>query len=70
MLFLTLLIGIFILIQGIFEVILAFQIRPTGNWFWVLLSGLINSDQYYSRDVDLVEVARGSRVGVGGVGGD
>ena len=39
---LTLLIGIFILIQGVFEVILAFQIRPSGNWFWVLLSGLIN----------------------------
>lgn len=39
---LTLLIGIFIFIQGVFEVILAFQIRPSGNWIWVLLSGLIN----------------------------
>lgn len=39
---LSLWIGIFIFIQGIFEVILAFQIRPSGNWSWVLLSGLIN----------------------------
>ncbi len=40
--FFSLWIGIFIFAQGVFEVILSFQIRPSGNWIWVLLSGLIN----------------------------
>lgn len=38
---LTLLLGSFLLTEGIFETILAFQIRPERNWLPVLINGII-----------------------------
>ncbi|HEY9298930.1 MAG TPA: DUF308 domain-containing protein, partial [Phormidium sp.] len=38
---LTLAIGISILIPSIFQVILAFELRPATHWGWVLLSGIL-----------------------------
>jgi uncharacterized membrane protein HdeD (DUF308 family) len=38
---LTLVLGIFLLIEGIFEIILYFNIRKTRNAGWVLLDGII-----------------------------
>lgn len=38
---LTLVLGWVILVQGIFEVIAAFQVRPEPNWSWMLMSGII-----------------------------
>ncbi len=38
---LTLLLGSFLLTEGIFETILAFQIRPEPNWLSVLINGII-----------------------------
>jgi uncharacterized membrane protein HdeD (DUF308 family) len=38
---LTLLLGSFLLTEGVLESILAFQIRPRQNWGWVLANGLI-----------------------------
>lgn len=35
-------IGIFVFVEGCFEVILAFKMRPAQNWGWVLLSGVIS----------------------------
>ncbi|SRR5579883_1150734 len=37
---LTLALGIVFLIEGIFEVITAFQVRPDRNWGWTLFSGI------------------------------
>lgn len=37
---LTLVIGITILVSSIFQVILAFELRPAKHWDWVLLSGI------------------------------
>lgn len=37
---LTLALGILIFIEGVFEVSLAFQLRPASNWSWVLVSGI------------------------------
>ncbi len=39
---LALALGIFTFMQGVIEVILAFQWRPTANWGWVLLSGIVD----------------------------
>jgi uncharacterized membrane protein HdeD (DUF308 family) len=36
---LTILLGVLFLIQGSFEVALAFEMRPNANWIWMLLSG-------------------------------
>jgi uncharacterized membrane protein HdeD (DUF308 family) len=38
---LTLLLGSFLLTEGVFELILAFQIRPQKNWAWVLTNGIV-----------------------------
>lgn len=39
---LTLIIGLTILVDGILEIILAFQIRPVSGWQWALLSGFVS----------------------------
>jgi uncharacterized membrane protein HdeD (DUF308 family) len=38
---LTLLLGSFLLTEGVFELFLAFQLRPQNNWAWVLVNGII-----------------------------
>lgn len=38
---LTLVLGITIFVQGVIQVILAFEIRPARNWGWVLLGGIL-----------------------------
>ncbi|MFB2769905.1 HdeD family acid-resistance protein [Pelatocladus sp. BLCC-F211] len=38
---LTLLLGSFLLTEGVFELILAFKLRPQQNWTWVLTDGII-----------------------------
>lgn len=38
---LTLLLGSFLLTEGVFESILAFRLRPQQNWTWVLTDGII-----------------------------
>lgn len=38
---LTLLLGSFLLTEGVFELILAFRLRPQQNWAWVLFDGII-----------------------------
>lgn len=38
---LTLLLGSFLLTEGVFELILAFRLRPRQNWTWALTNGII-----------------------------
>ncbi len=38
---LTLLLGSFLLTEGVFELILAFRLRPQQNWAWVLVDGIV-----------------------------
>lgn len=38
---LTVLIGAFLVVEGIFEIILATQLRSTANWVWMLLNGIL-----------------------------
>jgi uncharacterized membrane protein HdeD (DUF308 family) len=38
---LTIVLAAYLLVQGIFQTILAFQIRPLGSWLWMLLSGIV-----------------------------
>lgn len=38
---LTLLIGSFLLTEGVFELILGFKLRPNQNWGWVLADGIL-----------------------------
>lgn len=38
---LTLLLGSFLLTEGVFELIFAFQLRPRPNWLWPLVNGII-----------------------------
>ena len=38
---LTLLLGTFLLTEGVFELILAFRLRPQTNWAWVLVNSLV-----------------------------
>jgi uncharacterized membrane protein HdeD (DUF308 family) len=38
---LTLIIGIYFFIDGIFRVILAFQIKPEARWGWMLTNGIL-----------------------------
>ena len=38
---LTLLLGSFLLTEGVFELILSFRLRPQQNWTWVLGDGII-----------------------------
>lgn len=38
---LTLLVGSFLLTEGVFNLILAFRLRPQENWTWVLVDGII-----------------------------
>jgi len=38
---LTLLLGSFLLTEGVFEIILAFRVRPERNWLSVLLNGIV-----------------------------
>ncbi|MDZ8056457.1 MAG: HdeD family acid-resistance protein [Aulosira sp. ZfuVER01] len=38
---LTLLLGSFLLTEGVFELILAFKLRPQHNWTWALGNGII-----------------------------
>ncbi len=38
---LTLLLGTFLLTEGVFNLILAFRLRPQQNWSWVLVDGII-----------------------------
>lgn len=35
------LIAIFMTVEGIFELLLAFQFRPARNWSWMLFSGIV-----------------------------
>ena len=38
---LTLLLGSFLLTEGVFELVLAFRLRPQQNWTWALGNGII-----------------------------
>lgn len=38
---LTLLLGSFLLTEGVFELILAFRLRPQPNWTWALVNGIV-----------------------------
>jgi uncharacterized membrane protein HdeD (DUF308 family) len=38
---LTLLLGSFLLTEGVFELLLAFRLRPQRNWAWVLVDGIL-----------------------------
>lgn len=38
---LTLLLGSFLVMEGVFELILAFRLRPQQNWTWALGNGII-----------------------------
>jgi uncharacterized membrane protein HdeD (DUF308 family) len=38
---LTLVLGTFLLTEGVFETILAFRVRSAPNWFWVLANGIV-----------------------------
>lgn len=38
---LTLLLGSFLLTEGVFELVLAFRLRPQPNWTWALGNGII-----------------------------
>jgi len=38
---LTLIVGIYFFVDGIFRVFLAFQLKPAANWGWVLLNGIL-----------------------------
>ncbi|PIG93561.1 HdeD family acid-resistance protein [Gloeocapsopsis sp. IPPAS B-1203] len=38
---LTLILGITIFVQGVLQVLLAFDLRPVRNWGWVLFSGIL-----------------------------
>lgn len=38
---LTLLLGSFLLTEGVFELILAFRLRPQPNWTWALTNGIV-----------------------------
>lgn len=38
---LTLLLGSFLLTEGVFELILAFRLRPQQNWTWALTNGIV-----------------------------
>jgi len=38
---LTLLLGSFLLTEGVFELILAFRLRPQQNWTWELVNGIV-----------------------------
>uniref|UniRef100_B8HLT7 HdeD family acid-resistance protein n=1 Tax=Cyanothece sp. (strain PCC 7425 / ATCC 29141) TaxID=395961 RepID=B8HLT7_CYAP4 len=38
---LTLLLGSYLLTEGVFELILAFRLRPQPNWTWVLSNGFV-----------------------------
>jgi uncharacterized membrane protein HdeD (DUF308 family) len=38
---LTLLLGSFLLTEGLFELVLAFQLRPQQNWVWVLGNAIV-----------------------------
>ncbi len=37
---LTLLLAAFLLVEGFFKIINAFQIKPAKNWIWILVSGV------------------------------
>jgi uncharacterized membrane protein HdeD (DUF308 family) len=37
---LTLALGIFLVVEGVFETALAFQMRPNPNWLWLLGNGI------------------------------
>jgi uncharacterized membrane protein HdeD (DUF308 family) len=39
---LALMLSIFLVVQGIFEVIMPFQVRPMPNWGWMLFSGVLS----------------------------
>lgn len=41
MLTLTFLLAAFLLMEGVFKIAMAFQIRPATNWGWVFLSGVV-----------------------------
>jgi uncharacterized membrane protein HdeD (DUF308 family) len=38
---LTLLLGSFLLTEGVFELLLAFRLRPQPNWTWALVNGIV-----------------------------
>ncbi len=38
---LTLLIGVYFFMDGVFRVFLAFQLKPTASWGWLLFNGLL-----------------------------
>lgn len=39
---LTMLLGLFFLLQGVFEIVLSVAVRPLSSWGWVLASGIIS----------------------------
>lgn len=38
---LTLVLGTFFMIEGIFKIMLALRLRSTPNWYWLLISGIV-----------------------------
>ena len=38
---LTLVIGIFFFVDGVFRVVMAFQLRPNAKWGWMLVNGIL-----------------------------
>lgn len=39
---LTLVLGVYIFLDGVFRVIMAFQLRPLPKWGWVLFNGIVS----------------------------
>lgn len=35
------LVAVFLTLEGVFEILLAFQFRPVRNWWWMLLAGIV-----------------------------
>ena len=40
---LTIFLAIYLLVSGVFEIIMALQIRPVNGWGWALFSGIIST---------------------------
>ncbi len=34
-------VAIFLTVEGVFEILLAFKFRPVSNWWWMLLAGIV-----------------------------
>lgn len=38
----TIILSVLFIIEGVFQLVLAFEVKPYGSWGWMLLSGLIS----------------------------